>query len=337
MQLLWILLFGASLGILIGIAGIIPRRSVLSLFELRRREKEGSLSAVDELRRELLIDDVLSLRKIAESLLLILVVAFGLLAFGPAASIMIAIIVAVVYPRVAASSFVATWAARMYERQESAVLSLIEGHPKLFASVRSVSRHTDDTPLSSRAELEHIVDTAEGLLTSNEKKLIRASLNFKEKTVSEIMTPRSVVATIAKDELVGPLTLDELHKTGYSRFPVIDEDIDHVVGILHIKELLTVGQKDSETAAEAMQKKVYYINQNQSLEHALAAFIKTRHHLFIVINGYRETVGIVTLEDVMESLLGREIVDEFDLHEDLRVVAERSAAANNNTPDAINV
>jgi magnesium and cobalt transporter len=136
---------------------------------------------------------------------------------------------------------------------------------------------------------------------------------------------------------VGPLLLDELHKTGHSRFPVIDGDIDHVVGTLHIKELLTLGDKSSKTAAQAMESRVFYINQDQTLDHALAAFIKTRHHLFIVVNGYRETAGILTLEDVMEALLGREIVDEFDVHDDLRIVAARNAKTNNNPPHATNV
>jgi magnesium and cobalt transporter len=131
--------------------------------------------------------------------------------------------------------------------------------------------------------------------------------------------------------------LDELHKTGHSRFPVIDTDIDHIVGVLHIKDLLRVGAKDSETAEQAMEKRVFYINQEQTLDHALAAFIKTRHHLFVVVNGYRETAGVLTLEDVMEALLGREIVDEFDLHDDLRAVAARSAKDNNNPPQAVNV
>ena len=86
-----------------------------------------------------------------------------------------------------------------------------------------------------------------------------------------------------------------------------------------------------------MEAKVFYINQEQTLEHALAAFIKTRHHLFVVVNGYRETAGIVTLEDVIEALLGREIVDEFDVHDDLRAVAARSAKTNNNSPHGTNV
>ena len=110
-----------------------------------------------------------------------------------------------------------------------------------------------------------------------------------------------------------------------------------MIGVLHIKELLTLREKTTQTAGQAMEKKVYYINQDQTLDHALAAFLKTRHHLFIVVNGYRETAGIVTLEDVIEALLGREIVDEFDLHDDLRVVAARNAKHNNNSTHGANV
>lgn len=175
------------------------------------------------------------------------------------------------------------------------------------------------------------------VISADEKKLLVNGLGFASKTVEQIMTPRGVVETIAKDELIGPLTLDELHRTGHSRFPVIDGDIDHVVGVLHIKELLTSFDKKSQTAEKAMERKVFYINQDQTLDHALAAFIKTRHHLFVVVNGYRETAGIVSLEDVIEALLGREIVDEFDIHDDLRVVAARNARTNNNPPHGTNV
>jgi CBS domain containing-hemolysin-like protein len=86
-----------------------------------------------------------------------------------------------------------------------------------------------------------------------------------------------------------------------------------------------------------MEKKVYYIHQDQTLDAALAAFLKTRHHLFVVVNGYRETAGLLCLEDVIEALLGRQIIDEFDLHDDLRAVAEREAKHNNRSPHGIDV
>ena len=147
------------------------------------------------------------------------------------------------------------------------------------------------------------------------------------------MTPRSVVETIKKSEILGPLVLDDLHKTGHSRFPVIEGDIDHVVGVLYLRDLLTLdtNRKHTALAESAMSKNVFYIHQEQSLGHALAAFLKTHHHLFIVVNEFRETVGILTLEDTIETLLGKKIVDEFDAHDDLRTVAGRNPRANNST------
>lgn len=74
-----------------------------------------------------------------------------------------------------------------------------------------------------------------------------------------------------------------------------------------------------------MDKRVHYIRQDHTLPQALAAFLSTHHHMFIVINEFRETVGILTLEDTLESLIGRRIIDEFDAHDDMRAVAERNA------------
>jgi CBS domain containing-hemolysin-like protein len=183
--------------------------------------------------------------------------------------------------------------------------------------------------LDSREELQHLVEQSGSLLSNDERKLIKHGLQFESRLVSEIMTPRGVIDSISKKELLGPLVLDDLHKTGHSRFPVIDEDIDHVVGMLHIHNLFTLDSKRSTTAEKAMEARVFYIHQDQTLQHALAAFIRTHHHLFIVVNEYRETVGILSLEDVIEALLGHKIVDEFDAHEDLRQVAMRNPRGNN--------
>lgn len=143
------------------------------------------------------------------------------------------------------------------------------------------------------------------------------------------MTPRAVVDTVNKKDLLGPLTLDTLYKTGHSRLPVMDGDIDHIVGVLHIQDLLKVSVDNTPTAEQAMEQRVYYIREDHTLDRALAAFLRTHHHLFVVINAYRETVGVMTLEDVMEALLGHKIIDEFDAHDNLRAVAARNPHGNN--------
>ena len=98
---------------------------------------------------------------------------------------------------------------------------------------------------------------------------------------------------------------------------------------MNLKNLLTLDTKHSSTAEKAMEPKVYYIREDQTLQHALAAFLKTHHQLFVVVNEFRETVGLLSLEDVIEALIGQKIVDEFDAHDDLRAVALRNPRLNN--------
>jgi CBS domain containing-hemolysin-like protein len=213
-------------------------------------------------------------------------------------------------------------------------LRFVERFPTIFKLIGSDSSSDDisSRTLDSREELEHLVSQSTGVLSREEKLIIEGGLSFGSKSVESVMIPRSAIDTINKSEFLGPLTLDDLHKTGHSRIPVIDGDIDHVIGILHLRGLLALDIKRSVTAEKAMEAKVYYIRQNQNLQHALTAFIRTHHHMFIVVNEFRETVGMLTLEDVVEELLGHQIIDEFDSHDDLRKVAIRNPH-HNNQPD----
>ena len=77
------------------------------------------------------------------------------------------------------------------------------------------------------------------------------------------------------------------------------------------------------TAEKAMDSGINYIRQDQTLNQALAAFLKTHKHLFIVVNESRETVGLLTLNDVIQELIGHPIIDEFDTHDNLHAVAKR--------------
>ncbi len=337
MQTVYIFGFCTILLTLVTIASMLPRRSVLSLFELERRSTAGDETARLELQREVLLDDLLSIKKVLEALFLVFTVISAVAAFGSVFGVLISVGVALGYARLARVELVQSVASRILEQIEPGVLKFLEQHPQFGRVLRTAGVAPNAPEISSREELEHLIEESGLILTTDEKKFLANGLHFNEKTVESIMTPRGVVETVKKADVLGPLMLDQLHKTGHSRFPVIDGTIDQVVGMLHIKDLLMLGKKDTETAEKSMEKRVYYINQEQTLDHALAAFIKTRHHLFVVVNGYRETAGILTLEDVIEALLGREIVDEFDVHDDLRVVAARSAKDNNSSVHGMNV
>lgn len=315
---------------LILVAAAQPKKATISLFELERRAGNLDAGATEMLRREMLLGDIRTLFRIKTALLLVLFVLLSVATFGWFFGTIVAVVVALEYGAVARLPLAVQWSQRLYERHEHQLLDLVEKMSSAMKFLRGVTLDQVGSPvLHSREEIAHAIDESDAMLSKDEKIFIKNSLVFKDKRVNEIMTPRSVLDHIKKDELLGPLVLDALHKTGHSRFPVIDGDIDHIVGILYVHEMMTLRKKDSGTAGETMDAKVFYIREDQTLQHAMAAFLKTRHHLFVVVNEFRETVGLLTLEDVLEALLGRKIVDEFDAHDDLRAVAARNPRANN--------
>lgn len=172
---------------------------------------------------------------------------------------------------------------------------------------------------------EHSKQPGEGNITQHEERIISHTLSLSERLVSSVMTPRRMIRAIEKSEVVGPKLLDELHKSGLSRFPVYDIDLEHIVGMLYIRDLVKHGTKGKQKAGDLADDEVNYVNEDQSLEHVLDAFLKTKHHLFIAINEFRETVGVISIEDVLEQIIGSEIVDESDRYDDLREVAMRAA------------
>lgn len=330
----------AAIGVvLLLVAAMRPLRTTMSRFELDRRVKDGDASAQNILRRETLLSDILSLQRILIALLLVILTLLLVAWLGWILGIVIAVVCALEYGVAARVGVVKRYAEKLYAYCEPHLLRYAQTYPGIFKVIRSITAEPrPDYHLESREQLFHLVAQSGSLLSSDEKRLIKHGLEFESQLVSTIMTPSSIIDSIPQTELLGPLVLNDLHKTGHSRFPVINGDIDHVVGMLYIRDLLIAESGKSTTTVEkAMEPRVFYIHEDQTLHHALAAFLRTHHHLFVVVNEFRETVGLLSLEDVIEALLGRKIVDEFDAHEDLRTVAARNPRKNNNPPKHTNV
>jgi CBS domain containing-hemolysin-like protein len=328
MFILLFVLTTLSFIMLLIVAAIRPHHSRLNMFELERRSELGDNYAEEALRRERLLGDVVSLQRVLIAILQVVVVILSELTFGLYIGICVAFLVALVYGSIARIGLIRKISQKLYKYIEKSVLNFVQRAPYLVKFLRSapMSSGSHVLHIDSRQELQHLVAESDGVLTSEEKKLIVNSLSFNDQLVRTIMTPRESISSIKKSEFLGPLTLDELHKIGHSKLPVTSSDIDHIVGILHLEGLLALDIKRSTTAEKAMEQKVYYIHQDQTLQHALTEFISTRHYLLIVINESRETVGLLTLTDVIEALIGRKIVDEFDSHDSLRKVAARKKA-----------
>ncbi|HEX7484048.1 MAG TPA: CBS domain-containing protein [Candidatus Saccharimonadales bacterium] len=315
MDIFLLLVIALVLVVLLLAASVQPRQPTLSHFELKRRRELGESEAAHMARRDALFVDVVSLQRIIVSLSLVGLVASLIVRFDWAIGLPAAAVLALCYGAVARLSLLHRVAQRMYDRREAAIFRFVEK----FHSTLRILRHPAktarrDAGLHSRQELEHLITNATNVISPEEKSLLLHGLKFSDRYVHDIMTPRDHIDSIDGKEMLGPLVLDDLHKTGHSRFPVINKDLDHIIGVLYVQDLLSLDVKRSMTAEKAMEPRVLYINEKQSLPRALATFLRTHHHLLIVVNEQQETVGLLSLEDTIEALIGHKIIDQFDHH-----------------------
>jgi CBS domain containing-hemolysin-like protein len=179
---------------------------------------------------------------------------------------------------------------------------------------------------STREEIDEIIESAheEGSLDAGEYKILKNMMRFSDVQVSDVMTPRTVVFSCAADTPVREaMLLPEVRQ--YSRIPVCEtDDLDSVMGYVLAKDILwsLVNGKPTLTLRE-LAREVYFIPENIQLDRALENFLNRREHLFIVVDEYGGVEGLLTMEDVMETLLGAEILDEADRITNLRQLAKQ--------------
>lgn len=201
---------------------------------------------------------------------------------------------------------------------------LLAGVVRFIRKHRHISIHTGLYEKDDLARLlERQKGQADSRISPSEIALLQHALSFGDKLVLEVLVPKRVVKTVAANEAIGPVLMDELARSGHSRFPVYDESQDNIVGLLYLHDL--IGARKTGKVADVMSRKLTYVHEEFSLYQTLQAFLKTKQHLFFVVNGFEELVGIITIEDVLEQMIGRSIVDEFDRYDDLRLVAKAAA------------
>ncbi|MDO8591577.1 MAG: CBS domain-containing protein [bacterium] len=195
-------------------------------------------------------------------------------------------------------------------------ISAIIGHPKIHSGIYE------------REDLLELLDRQknqiDNRLSNRDLKAARGALTFGDKMVGSVMTPRKAVVWVSADDSIGPKLMDNLHKTGYVRFPIITGNSKpsnpEAVGTLYLADLLKNLEK-SGTVRDIMKRDAHFINESHNLEQALDGFLKSGQHLLVVVNNFEEVVGMLTLEDVLGQILGEKISDEFDRYHDKRAVA----------------
>jgi len=168
--------------------------------------------------------------------------------------------------------------------------------------------------LLSEEELKTLVDFGEekGTLEEEEKEMIHSIFEFGETSVKEIMIPRidmiSISSTAEIDELLS-LIKEHLH----SRMPVYKETVDNIIGVVYAKDLLPFINtiKSQDTSIEKLTRPAYFVPEQKKIDELLREFQSEKIHIAIVVDEYGGTSGLVTLEDIIEEIVG-EIQDEYD-------------------------
>ncbi len=219
-----------------------------------------------------------------------------------------------------------SWAIQQSERVSMAVafplhwfyilflplIALLNGLANRLLRIFGIHPASEHEVAHSQEEIDLILTASgrSGVLRQGDVDLVRHVFRFGQKTAADVMTPR-VDMTVIRNTLSAREALTEVLSLPYSRFPVVGENADDVKGMVHIRDLVRLHNEDEEDLEVAI-REVIYVPESKPLHELLKEFQQTRTHLAIVRDEYGGTAGLVTLEDVIEQIVGA-ITDETDI------------------------
>lgn len=178
-------------------------------------------------------------------------------------------------------------------------------------------------------ELNMLINASynEGVLNETEREMLHNVFKFSDLTAKQVMIPRTDMACIPSD-----ITFDELNKltaeVQYTRYPVYEENLDHISGIIHVKDLYGLSLRKEDFSIEKLLRPVLLVPETMTMDNLVREFKKCQGQMAIVIDEFGGTSGLITLEDVLEEIFG-EVQDEFDVEEaDIKEISENTYLAN---------
>ena len=201
----------------------------------------------------------------------------------------------------------------------SAITTVLGPIPRLLillGNALTPGRGFREGPFSTETELRELVDIAEAsaLIEAGERKMIHSVFELGDTTVREVMVPRNDVIFIERHKNLRQ-TMSLFLRSGFSRVPVIDDNLDHVVGIAYLKDIV---RRDFEAPdveftqrIDSVMRPAYWVPESKPIDALLSEMQARRQHLAIVVDEYGGTAGLVTIEDLLEEIVG-EITDEYD-------------------------
>ena len=188
---------------------------------------------------------------------------------------------------------------------------------------RKISEGNEDQKEMTREEMIAVAEMGEnqGALEKQETQVIKNLLTMDKILAEDVMTPSTVMLTFQRKDKVGKI-VDEHSPIPFSRIPVREENLDDIIGVVFRSKIMELyGEGSTEIPMEDLISELSTVSPEDSIATLLDEFLKKREHIFLVVDEYGTTQGIITLEDAVETLLGAEIVDESDSVEDMRQLA----------------
>jgi CBS domain containing-hemolysin-like protein len=200
-------------------------------------------------------------------------------------------------------------------------------HPILSRAADRVERRytgATHTKLFERDDLLDLIERQQqqddNRVSSEELEIAKRALSFDDHRVLDVLISRKKIKTVQADDTIGPILIDELHKSGQDFVLVRESPKGPFIGSLIASQL---GINSAGKVRDVMNPTVYYVHENDSLGEALHAFFVTNHPLFVVVNSFEEYVGVITVESMLRQLMGHLPGDDFDQYADPAAVAAR--------------
>lgn len=170
----------------------------------------------------------------------------------------------------------------------------------------------NDESTVTEEEIRMMVDAGQekGTIQKDEKEMINNVFELNDRTVSEIMTDRTNMFAVDENMSIGEVIEELTEERGYSRIPVYDETIDEIKGVVYLRDIL-LSNKNRNTKIKSLIKDAYFVPETKRINELFKEFQKNKKQIAIVVDEYGGTAGVVTMEDILEEIVG-EIYDEYD-------------------------
>ncbi len=207
---------------------------------------------------------------------------------------------------------------------------LLNGFGNYLLNMMHIPHSHKGSLVHSTEELDMLVNASYngGVLNETEKDMLHNVFKFSDLTAKQVMIPRTDMVCIPED-----MTFEELNnlaaESQYTRYPVYSEDIDHITGLIHVKDLYSLSIKNEERPIKELVREILLVPETITMDNLVLEFKKRKGQMAIVVDEFGGTSGLITLEDVLEEIFG-EVQDEFDEEEecDIKEIEQNKYIAN---------